>query len=117
MTPRELEQVVLESDDVKHLYQTRIQLSKQISSVYSLLQRETNEQKRLIHKSNLSLYENLIDICRKREDDVREESLSFNKKFRIAAKKTLSSEMYHKICDTCNEVPSSPTTRNLFKTN
>lgn len=104
MTLQEIETQVLSTTDVNLLYNIQLELGKKVSSIHRLLHNTHEDEKKVSLRENLNWADNLFDICKKRQDDIRVENNKFNHKFRIAAKGVLNEMMYNKISDKAKQV-------------
>lgn len=95
----QLEKLLLETEDVSIMYRIQIQLAKKISGIHQIMLSEKNDDKRTTLKSQLSWATEMLDIAKRRGDDLRNESAKYNYRFRVEAKRILREETYNSIAE------------------
>lgn len=96
----QIEDLIIEGADLPMLYRIDVFLERKMSYTHGELTREKKDEiKRTSLKNMLSWCENMIAICKKRQDDVRAGNNAYNYNFRLEAEKILPPELYKKIAD------------------
>lgn len=100
LTKEEIVELILEGADLNLLYRIDVFLERQMSSTHGELSLEkSNPEKRTALKNTLSWTENIREICKKRQYDLKIGSDLFNWNFRVEAEKLLPPEVYRKIAE------------------
>lgn len=85
------------SYDLQTLYELDVYLERYKSRKFREFERTDDEAERLLIKSEISWAENTMDICKKRQHDVKEDNNAYNWRFRIHAQKIMPARMYDQV--------------------
>lgn len=96
---KDIQNLVVEGNDLQLLYRLDIWLERKESTSYNNLNKETDPSRKGAIKNTLSWATNLHDICKKREEDLKENNNAFNARFRAEAQRVLTPEQYAKIAE------------------
>lgn len=109
MTLSQIEEIVLKENDVNKLYQVRIEITKNKSRLQTLYNQNKNSELAKPSLGEMALYDDFKDIVMMRTADIRawqerdaNESIQYNKRFRLAAKKKLNPLTYNGIAEEAN---------------
>lgn len=97
LSQEQIEDLVVDGEDLQLLYRIDIHLERVKSRIFARL--ETEKDKKIPLKNELSWADNLMSICKSRQYDLREDSVRFNWRFRVEAQKVLPPETYNKIAE------------------
>lgn len=98
-TTEEIEDIVIEGTRLTELYRLDIYLERKRSGLFKELSHTGKETERIAIKNSLSWAENILQILKKRQDDLREGNNTFNWRFRTEAQKFLPPETYNQIAE------------------
>lgn len=101
MTLQEIEEVLLTTSDIDGMYSVQIDLCKRISYYHRLIMEEADEFKKAHIKKDLSWASEMLDVCKRRTDDLRNAASKYHYRFHASAKKILRPEMYTMISEKC----------------
>jgi hypothetical protein len=99
MEKDQIEDMIIDGKDMQVLYRLDVYLERKISTSFFNLNKEQNPLKKGAIKNTLSWAQNLHDICKKRQQDLREDNNAFNARFRIEAQRVLPGEVYIQIAE------------------
>lgn len=99
MNLKELEDSILSEEDVEQMFKNQLECVKKSSECYKLLENVDKSEAKIIIKADLSQYEELKDICKKRIQFLQDKNAHFNKRFRMVAQDKLNPLMYKTICE------------------
>lgn len=99
MDLKQIRQDVMTSENINQLYEIELDLVEHIGALHKgiMLADTTIEQSEV--KSNLSMANALLEICRDRQSEVKDTGGRLNYNFRMAARAMLSRETYNSIMD------------------
>ena len=93
----ELEERLFTTDEVDELYRLQLEIGRRVSDIHLKIFDEVSERQKIILKKDLSLLDNMQDVCLKRQDSLKEDNNAFNKRFRQAARELLRPDNYNQI--------------------
>lgn len=99
LTTTEIETLIIEGTRLTEIYWVDVYLEKKKSGLYRQLSYTTKENERISIKNSLSWTENMTQIVKKRQEDLREDNNSFNWRFRTEAQRLLPPELYNQIAE------------------
>jgi hypothetical protein len=99
LTDHQIENFILNAVDVIPLYRIDIFLERKKTQHFQALDGTTDKLEKNDLRGKISWTENIIDICKKRQVDVKDSTDSFNARFRIMAQKTLQPAVYAEIAE------------------
>ena len=99
MDLKQIRQDVMTSENINQLYEIELDLVEHIGTLHKgiMLADTTMEQSEV--KSNLSMANALLEICKDRQSEVKDIGGRLNYNFRMAARAMLSRETYNLIMD------------------
>lgn len=99
MPLNQIEDIVLNSKDPDALYRIQIALGKKRTNLHVSMLKFQDDETTIRRKGEIMLIEDLRDICRRRQEEVKEENNVFNRRFRGIAQKVLPSDTYNRIAE------------------
>lgn len=99
LTDKQIEDQIIEGADLNGLYRIDVMLERRKTSLFVDLAKEKEMDLRTRMKATLSWTENMHEICKKRQDDVKASNDRYNWYFRIEAQKILPPEKYAEIAE------------------
>lgn len=99
MDLKQTRQSIMAAETVEPLYEIELDLVELIGTLHKgIMMADSNFEQSEV-KSNLSMANALLNICKDRQADVRDTGNRLNYNFRMAAKTMLSKETYQSIMD------------------
>lgn len=97
MNLQELKEKTLGSEELNELYQIEVELMEKVSELYKAVSMCETKTEQIEKKSDLTLANGLLGICRDRQSQRKDIEDRINYNFRMAAKDMLLPETYKKI--------------------
>lgn len=95
----ELKSIVLESEDLKELRITYLDLTDMSGNIYKSIHKVETQTEQTELKANLTQINALIKVCDERISELKDENGRLNHNFRMNARLMLKKETYNKIME------------------
>jgi hypothetical protein len=88
-----------EERTARELYRIDVFLERKLTTAFQNFEQKRPGEKDFDLRGEISWTKNMINICKRCEDDVKESGDNFNYRFRVKAKEVLSPQLYDEIAE------------------